>query len=430
MATTSYKDPAIETAIAGALGAGDPAALATFEGPLMVRGGSRLDDLARLPALRELTLEGFAGEDLAGLSGARALRTLRLHRCAASDIAEIGLLEALQHVEIVGSRASDIEPLLRCGRVEHVDIHGMPLSSHSQRTVLSELFLRPRPNTGRVPLGSAQDIAINSYNEDAVPIGWALVEGPGGTWYAVRLGSAATPQVISAPSGVVQNAFQEEGLDADSSARLLIANGGQEAVIPARFGRDIVTARLPDARARVEASSLSAPDKAWLAAFLGRFPEQIAWWETDAEVDRASKGAEVPGGWRRYRTTIAMVAPNFFWSLRFRSFQANLPGVWREPGPLFYDIRPGATLGTEERYRFNAEGLFPVGIEPNGGPVLVFDANRPEDPTIWVVSRNEVPLRAALSPAFSSYAALLGHADAVRLLGKIVVPCTDAPDAE
>lgn len=427
----AFMDPAVEAGVTRALGPGrwSSERLREFRGALHIRGAESLVGLSMLPKVEEITLDACTLSDLSPLLFATGLRVLRLRRSPIVSLEGLSGFRSLVRFEIIGALVRDLTPVLDCAALQQVDIHGLPLDWDSQANLLLPLMTLPRPMTGLVPIGSVQSADTGLRARRLVKLGWTLADAPCGDWFALRLGSDGPPAVLACPMLVVLRALRDPSLTSEIFVTKLLAEGCREVSLPEHLGRSYGLARFHDARARVSESSLPEPDKDWLLAFLSRFPDQISWWENDVEVDRANAGHDAPGALRQYRTTLAMIVPGFIWHVRFRSFQLDLLGVRDRADGIFYEIAPNVNLGRELRPRFEAERLRPIGLDPDGGPVLVYDADRPEDRRIWAVSPDELPLRSTLAPAFASYAAMLGHVNAVEIEGRARIYANDTPEA-
>ncbi|MFO0653764.1 MAG: leucine-rich repeat domain-containing protein [Polyangia bacterium] len=88
---------------------------------------TKADDVAKLPALRTLWLDGAKLETLRPLSGLKSLKTLNLSRCQLRSVTDLVDLPALTSLDLSGNQIEDVSALVGLPALEQLTLSGNPI---------------------------------------------------------------------------------------------------------------------------------------------------------------------------------------------------------------------------------------------------------------------------------------------------------------
>lgn len=422
------RDPAVRSAVAEYLGHKSPCSdfdVRSIKGPLVIIGAKRLDDVAALTGLEDLSIIAAADGDMAPISRLAGLRRLRVLATPARSLDALSDKAPLEEVDISFTLVSDITKVLAYKGLRRARFVGLPLDDQSIKQATkasSKISVDLSP--------PAQRKVMHQLAQKGLEVCWAEVSGAGPL--LIRPGR-------SKQGGVDFLRANEDDvlLDIDSFSGttddywalfdVMREQGAADGSVDLTPRLEAGTAE--DAKGWIKGSQLDEKRQAALSTFVTHFGGMTFAREDGriiASVER-EQGVKFGPWLTELRKTLAFILPVDGCEVRFSSFEGDDSPRADEVGKIWYAFGLRKYLNEDQQsYLKKGLGVFPVGYWLKTGlSTLAIAIDDPADTNVYEFTEADVwdavadgeSATECMHRVFSSYESMLAHIDAIRIPG-------------
>jgi hypothetical protein len=424
---TDSVDPACLAALVAQIGHAEPFTDAELAGvkSLTITHARDINILARCTGLEHLRLVACELERLRAIGELESLTQLEIHATRLSSSLGVNA-PTLQRVEVLFSSLTTADDFLGADLHWQGAFNGTPLNE-TDRGAFHELV---EGGFSLIDCGTQQDWEeCRQLHERLGGCSGALGDNYG---LLVRPGIPTLTKneydAIRVIPGTASSALD----DADVTLEKLFEQHADKIEAPdlSELASQRVLGFAKDATQWIADSALSEPDKAALDSFVTRFPKMVFYRVTKAGNDRREQlsNLKLPDGYRALRETLDGWWPQTWLAppVQFDTFDDSSSPRASRVTSYVYSLG-FRNHGADQRAQMLKAGFICVGWsteEPNSSLAIRLDG----DPTLYEYSREDISdaisegedVTASIYPAFRSYAAMLGHVQAIHLPNRVV----------